>query len=63
MKIEVIKVYNSVDPFVWDNVPPLSIITGLNGAGKSQLLELIRTKHEIVQRDDGINYKTEDIAF
>ena len=63
MKIEVIDGYNSVDPFVWDNVPSLSIITGLNGAGKSQLLELIHGKPEIVKTDDGISYKIEDITF
>ena len=63
MKIEVIDTFKSVGPFTWDNIPSLSIITGLNGAGKSQLLELIRTKPEIVQTDDSIVYTPEDITF
>lgn len=37
--------YKSISPFVWQNVAPLSIITGLNGAGKSQLLEVIRDEY------------------
>ena len=52
MKIEVKGIFKSVGPFTWDNIPSLSILTGLNGAGKSQLLELIRTKPEIVQTND-----------
>ncbi|MBK9356819.1 MAG: hypothetical protein IPN08_05435 [Bacteroidales bacterium] len=63
MKIEVIDTFKSVGPFTWDNIPSLSIITGLNGAGKSQLLELIRTKPDIVQTDDSVIYKPEDITF
>jgi Fe-S cluster assembly ATPase SufC len=63
MKIEVTDIFKSVGPFTWDNIPPLSIITGLNGAGKSQLLELIRIKPEIVQTDDSVIYKPEDITF
>lgn len=63
MKIEVIDTFKSVGPFTWDNIPSLSIITGLNGAGKSQLLDLIRTKPDIVQTDDSIIYKLEDITF
>ncbi len=63
MKIEVTEIFKSVGPFTWDNIPSLSILTGLNGAGKSQLLELIRTKPEIVQTDDRVIYKLEDITF
>lgn len=63
MKIEVKGIFKSVGPFTWDNIPSLSILTGLNGAGKSQLLELIRTKPEIVQTNDSVIYKLEDITF
>ena len=63
MKIEITDTFQTVEPFIWDNIPSLSIITGLNGAGKSQLLELIRTKPDIVQTDDNIIYKPEDITF
>jgi predicted ATPase len=41
MKIEVTDIFKSVRQFTWDSISSLSIITGLNGAGKSQLLELI----------------------
>lgn len=63
MKIEILDTFKSVAPFTWDNIPSLSIITGLNGAGKSQLLELIRAKPDIVQTDDSIIYKPDDITF
>ncbi len=63
MKIEVIDTFKSIGPFTWENIPSLSIITGLNGAGKSQLLELIRTKPSIVQTDNSVIYKSEDITF
>lgn len=33
--------YKSIKPFEWLNVPPFSVITGINGSGKSQLLELL----------------------
>jgi predicted ATPase len=29
------------DPLEWDNIPNLAILTGINGSGKSQLLEFI----------------------
>lgn len=33
--------FKSIKPFQWDNIPKLAIITGVNGVGKSQFLELI----------------------
>lgn len=33
--------YKSIMPFEWDNIPNFVVITGTNGSGKSQLLELI----------------------
>jgi energy-coupling factor transporter ATP-binding protein EcfA2 len=36
--------YKSIDELTWDNVPPLAVLTGLNGAGKTQLLELLAYK-------------------
>lgn len=39
--------YKSLKDFEWNNIPKLAIITGLNGAGKSQLLELI---HEFLKK-------------
>ncbi|WP_211442441.1 AAA family ATPase [Collimonas humicola] len=33
--------HGSIEDMSWDNVPPLSIVTGENGAGKTQLLEVL----------------------
>jgi len=33
--------YKSIDTLEWENIPPFAILTGLNGSGKTQLLELI----------------------
>jgi AAA domain, putative AbiEii toxin, Type IV TA system len=36
--------FKSIDHVVWDNIPELAILTGLNGSGKTQLLELLAYK-------------------
>ena len=41
LRIEIAGRHASIDNLVWDGVPPFSVITGLNGAGKSQLLEVL----------------------
>lgn len=41
MKIEFKGKYKSITDFVWENIPSFVVITGPNGTGKSQLLELI----------------------
>ena len=33
--------FKSIKPFTWNDVPKLAIITGINGVGKSQLLQLL----------------------
>ncbi len=33
--------YKSIDNLVWDDIPPFVVLTGLNGSGKTQLLELL----------------------
>lgn len=43
MRIRVVKEDRALAPFVWDDVPNFAVITGLNGAGKSQLLQAIHT--------------------
>lgn len=40
--------YKSISNLEWLNIPPFSVITGVNGSGKSQLLEVIA--HHTVQR-------------
>lgn len=36
--------YKSIENLVWENVPPFAVITGLNGSGKTQLLEVLAYK-------------------
>lgn len=36
--------YKSIDSLVWENIPPFAVLTGLNGSGKTQLLELLAYK-------------------
>lgn len=38
------KPYKSIDYLVWDKIPPFAILTGVNGSGKTQLLELLAYK-------------------
>lgn len=33
--------YKSIDHIIWDNVPGFAVLTGLNGSGKTQLLEVL----------------------
>jgi hypothetical protein len=33
--------FKSIDYLVWDDIPPFAVLTGLNGSGKTQLLELL----------------------
>lgn len=36
--------YKSIDNLIWESVPPFAIVTGLNGSGKTQLLEVLAYK-------------------
>ena len=38
------KRYKSIDELVWENIPPFAVLTGVNGSGKTQLLELLAYK-------------------
>ncbi|GLU29859.1 AAA family ATPase [Brucella sp. NBRC 12950] len=49
MKIELLHKYKSISPFEPVDLPPFAVIVGLNGTGKSQLLEAIQ--HQIVNCD------------
>ncbi len=44
------RAYKSIDKVTWRDIPPFTVLTGLNGSGKTQLLQalaykLSRTKH------------------
>ncbi|WP_080727922.1 AAA family ATPase [Ralstonia solanacearum] len=36
--------YKSIENLTWENVPPFAVVTGLNGSGKTQLLEVLAYK-------------------
>lgn len=40
-EIKITQKYKSLSPFTWTNVPRFAVIAGVNGSGKTQLLELI----------------------
>ena len=43
INLKVTDIYKSIPSgFTWNNIPPFSIITGVNGAGKTQLLEILK---------------------
>ncbi len=44
--------YRTIGDLVWDNVPPFAVLTGINGSGKTQLLELLAYKLTGTQMPD-----------
>ena len=42
--------YGSLSDLEWHNVPPLAVVTGVNGAGKSQLLEVLASSYGALLR-------------
>lgn len=43
MTIKYTETNRGLTPFEWSDIPPFAILTGLNGAGKSQFLDLVRS--------------------
>lgn len=58
MKITFVGQHGSVSDITWENVPLFAVLTGVNGAGKSQLLEVIANTYHALRpvnpRDPGI---------
>lgn len=43
INITICEQYKSIPSgFIWNNIPQFSILTGVNGAGKTQLLEVLQ---------------------
>jgi energy-coupling factor transporter ATP-binding protein EcfA2 len=38
------KPYKSIDRILWSDIPPFAVLTGLNGSGKTQLLQVLAYK-------------------
>jgi len=67
--------YKSIDNLVWDNIPAFVVLTGVNGSGKTQLLELLAYKltetqnpevpnlHKVRLVITGDNFAIEDVAY
>jgi energy-coupling factor transporter ATP-binding protein EcfA2 len=55
MKIEFKGKWKSIESFTWDNIAPFAIITGKNGVGKSQLLNMLT--HYFPDRPENWNHQ------
>lgn len=53
MKIEIKQKYKSLNPFISEELNGLTVITGKNGSGKTQLLELISKINEYRNNGNG----------
>lgn len=60
--LKVPKLFRGVGKLDWEDVPPFAVLCGTNGAGKSQLLELIAATHDAAElppealvEDPGLN--------
>lgn len=60
MKIKVTQTYKSLRPFESEELPKFTVITGVNGSGKSQLLEKIEFMKDKLMEDldPGIEFDT-----
>ncbi|MEJ8569286.1 AAA family ATPase [Elongatibacter sediminis] len=54
MKLSLHASYRSLDTLAAVDLPPFTVLTGVNGAGKTHLLEAIRDGHLLVEADEKI---------
>ena len=65
MDIKFDGIYKSLKTFEWNNIPNLAVLTGLNGTGKSQLLQVISQAYQNLSSNqtqkrnvyEGVGYK------
>ncbi|EDY19117.1 AAA ATPase [Chthoniobacter flavus Ellin428] len=67
--------FKSIDNLLWEDVPPFAVLTGLNGSGKTQLLELLayrltQTRHpqlgdlgKVLVNITGDTFSPDSVAF
>jgi len=57
--------HKSIREFEWKDIPKLAVVTGLNGSGKSQLLEIIHSGYSHVSSDQNSNgvYKSTEFEM
>lgn len=57
--------YKALSSFEWKDIPSLSIVSGINGAGKSQLLELINRGYSSIAENNLTEnkYKTDEFEL
>ena len=79
LRIEVGKVgaktFKSLDHVIWEDIPPFAVLTGVNGSGKTQLLEFLayrltgarhpemRDIDQVFLKIDGDSFGPESVAF
>jgi ABC-type cobalamin/Fe3+-siderophores transport system ATPase subunit len=57
--------YKSIGDLVWNEIPALAVVTGLNGSGKTQLFELLAYKLSGTPspQADGVNVKVSGASY
>jgi hypothetical protein len=60
-------------PLDWEDIPPLAVLTGVNGSGKTQLLQALAMHYGVIPRAGrnatiglsiyGMDYKSHDVLF
>lgn len=65
INLKVTDIYKSIPSgFTWNNIPPFSIVTGVNGAGKTQLLEILKgTDNNGMPLNASVEITDEDSMF
>src|ERR1700722_3877013 len=55
--------YKSIGDIAWHNIPPFAVLTGLNGSGKTQILELLAYSLIQAPHPQAININATKVTF